>query len=299
MLLTLKNKLLRIRDTKTGIPSTVLLDFEGDNVLVIMDGNSVMPEFIHRIELSAFPTDAVLADAIGKAMNAPVEIIQTLDRDIRLDSSDLLGLEKMPVDIFDNRYLDEVKQSALTLCIDIRNFSKFLRDNKDEAVFELIKNFTSNFLSCVNQFGIECSYYKLLGDGAIVIWDETTEETLEEALQVFDTFLEFANEELFTPYSDLGFGGALVTDMVYKYEISAETSQLKYRDYVGYGINLACRLQALACCNELIINTGVADTGLVPYTARDPEEYRNGIALLKGLKEEDLKQVLFYEKQDI
>ena len=54
------------------------------------------------------------------------------------------------------------------------------------------------------------------------------------------------DEELFKPYPGLGLAGALVMDKVFKYEISAEASQLKYRDYVGYGINLACRLQGLA-----------------------------------------------------
>ncbi len=112
---------------------------------------------------------------------------------------------------------------------------------------------------------------------------------------VFDSFLEFANEELFTPYPGLGFGGALVTDMVYKYEISAETSQLKYRDYVGYGINLACRLQALAACDELIINRILADTGYIPYETRDTNLYKAGIATLKGLKQQDCAELLFYK----
>ncbi|MBN2510397.1 MAG: adenylate/guanylate cyclase domain-containing protein [Spirochaetales bacterium] len=234
---------------------------------------------------------------MGSAFGQEVRIEKALDRDIRLDASDLAGLAKMPVDIFDNQYLDQVKPDALILCIDIRDFSKFLRDNDKASVFELIKNFTSNFLSCVNQFGLACDYYKLLGDGAIVIWDETTDETIAEALQVFDTFLEFANEELFTPYDGLGFGGALVTDMVFKYEISAETSRLKYRDYVGYGINLACRIQALARCNELVINCKLAKSGKVPFVQRDLEDYRDLMSLLKGLKEEDCSRVLFYTPQ--
>jgi hypothetical protein len=45
---------------------------------------------------------------------------------------------------------------------------------------------------------------------------------------------------------------ALVTERVFKYEISVELSELKYLDYVGYGINLSCRLQALAKANDLI-----------------------------------------------
>lgn len=67
-------------------------------------------------------------------------------------------------------------------------------------------------LSCVNQFGYGCSYYKLLGDGALVIWDETTPTTLGEAIMVFQTYTEFLGEELFSPYPELGLGGALVME---------------------------------------------------------------------------------------
>ncbi|MBN2811367.1 MAG: hypothetical protein JXP39_05685, partial [Spirochaetales bacterium] len=133
-----------------------------------------------------------------------------MDQSLELDSSALSGLHKMPVDIFDNVYLDEVKNDALILCVDIRNFSNFLRNNREDEVFRLIKDFTSNFLSCVNQFAFGCSWYKLLGDGALVIWDYTTRESVAEALQVFDTYTEFVNEELFKPYPGLGLGGALV-----------------------------------------------------------------------------------------
>ena len=165
---------------------------------------------------------------------------------VELDSSTLAGLKKMPVDIFDNVYVGDVKPHALILCVDVRGFSNFLCSHDEKAVFSLITSFTSNFLSCVNQFGYGCSYYKLLGDGALVIWDETTPTTLGEAIMVFQTYTEFLGEELFSPYPELGLGGALVMEKVYKYEISAEASALKYRDYVGYGINLACRLQGLA-----------------------------------------------------
>jgi class 3 adenylate cyclase len=100
---------------------------------------------------------------------------ETFDSRAELDISTLKALQKMPVDLFNGIYLEEIKNEALILCIDIRNFSVFLRENVENVVFDLIKNFTSNFLSCVNQFGYYCSYYKLVGDGAIVIWDEASE----------------------------------------------------------------------------------------------------------------------------
>lgn len=88
---------------------------------------------------------------------------------VELDSLTLEALKKGPIDIFDNVYLGETRPHSLILCIDVRGFSDFMCNNEETVVFGLIKSFTSNFLSCLNQFGYNCSYYKLLGDGALVI----------------------------------------------------------------------------------------------------------------------------------
>ncbi|MDR2102347.1 MAG: hypothetical protein LBP43_07230 [Treponema sp.] len=216
------------------------------------------------------------------------------DSSIKLDVSTLQALQKMPVDVFDGVYLGETKKEALILCIDIRNFSVFLRENDGDTVFDLIKNFTSNFLSCVNQFGFNCSYYKLAGDGAIVIWDEATESHLAEALTVFNEYREFLNDDLFVNTPLLGLAGAMVLEKVFKYEISAEASGLKYRDYVGYGINLACRLQTLAEKDELIINKKLAVEKGLPFVELDKSHRTPNIALLKGLRDEDRERVYKY-----
>ena len=216
---------------------------------------------------------------------------------IELDASVLKGLKKMPVDIFDNVYLGEMKPEALILCIDIRNFSNFLCQHGEQTVFDMLTSFTSNFLSCVNQLGTNCSYYKLLGDGALVIWDTADKVAVEEALMVFNSYLSFVKEEFFTTYPDLGLGGALVQEVIYKYEISAEMSSLKYRDYFGYGINLACRLQGIANGDQLIVNKALAEKKhfdtVVSMDAKLLEELRR----LKGLKEDDREAAIFYTQQ--
>jgi class 3 adenylate cyclase len=216
------------------------------------------------------------------------------DKPVELDISSRMALKKMPVDIFNGIYVGEVKTDALTLCIDIRRFSKFLRDNDETTVFTLIKEFSSNFLSCVNQFGYNCSYYKLIGDGAIVIWDTSTDGNVTEALMVFDTFTDFTDEYLFKAFPDLGLAGALVMEKVFKYEISAESSGLKYRDYVGYGINLACRLQTLAKKGELILNSRLAQDGRIPHEARKSKQTH--MQFLKGMREEDRAALYLYKR---
>jgi class 3 adenylate cyclase len=135
-----------------------------------------------------------------------------------------------------------------------------------------------------------------MGDGALVIWDETSKETIHEALMIFDLYAEFLDEHLFKPFDKLSLAGALVIEKVFKYEISAELSELKYRDYVGYGINLACRLQMLASANELVLNEELAKTGIIPFRINQTPKTIKDLFLLKGLKEEDRKRVLIYKK---
>ena len=220
------------------------------------------------------------------------------DGKVELDSSTLDGLKKMPIDIFDNVYLGVVKPNALILCVDVRGFSNFLCAQDEKTVFSLITSFTSNFLSCVNQFAYGCSYYKLLGDGALVIWDETTPAALNEAVMVFQTYTEFLQEELFADYPELGLGGALVMEKVFKYEISAEASALKYRDYVGYGINLACRLQGLAAKSRLIINKNLVNLNVFSATVNDTPAVIEEARRLKGVFNEDKEKIYFYSGID-
>jgi len=235
---------------------------------------------------------------MNKELLVELDSVEKKSLGLVLDIGAIEGLKKMPVDVFDHVYLGEVYNEALVLCVDVRNFSDFLCSHAEETVFRLIKEFTSNLLSCINQFGYRCSYYKLMGDGAFVIWDKPCEVAVNEALQIFDLYTEFLNDELFKPFKELALAGALVVEKVFKYEISAELSELKYRDYVGYGINLACRLQTLATANELILNETLINTGSISYSVKDSPKIFKDLLLLKGLKEEDRKRVLFYKKQN-
>jgi hypothetical protein len=224
------------------------------------------------------------------------ELVFLEKKQLVLDIGAIEGLKKMPVDAFDNIYLGEAYNNALILCVDVRNFSDFLCSNMEEDVFKLIKEFTSNLLSCISQFGYGCSYYKLMGDGALVIWDTANENAINEALLIFDSYTDFLNEELFKPFANLALAGALVIEKVFKYEISAELSELKYRDYVGYGINLACRLQSLAHANELVLNEILTKFGTIKFRVDESNKTIRELRTLKGLKEEDREHVLFYER---
>ena len=276
-IISFRNKQLTVRNTSTGELRSLAAFFDSDGSLMLVDTQNDLPAMESRHRIHGLPDNAAIMEAVSELLGSSHSLESVSDRGKELDPSALAGLGKMPVDIFDEVYLEQVKAQALVLCVDIRNFSDFLCCHDEEDVFRLIKDFTSNLLSCVNQYGYECSYYKLMGDGAIIIWDETNEDSVSAAIQVFDSYTEFLNEELFKNTPGLSMAGALVCDKVFKYEISAEASQLKYRDYVGYGINLACRIQALAKGNELVINRKLADTGLLPFRVDDSKKLASEI----------------------
>jgi class 3 adenylate cyclase len=239
-----------------------------------------------------------MAYHMEESLLAELNAVKRINANLDLDAGAIEGLKKMPVDMFDGAYLGEAYDNALVLCVDVRNFSDFLCSQDEDTVFLLIETFTSNLLSCINQCGYGCSYYKLLGDGALMIWDETTEQAISEALDIFDSYTSFLDEDLFKPFKKLGLGlgGALVQEKVFKYEISAEVSQLKYRDYVGYGINLSCRLQALARSNELVLNKMLVKSGLIPFRHNKSLKLIDDLHSLKGLKEDDRNFLLYYSK---
>ena len=87
----------------------------------------------------------------------------------------------------------------------------------------------------------------------------------------------------------------MVLDKIYKYEISAEAAQLKYRDYVGYGINLACRLQNLAAGGELIVSKKLVDIGAIDATKNTNPEVMKKLKALKGVKSEDREAIFLYK----
>lgn len=172
MFASLKNRLVRAIpvDSENGQDSWMLqISFEPENILVVADAKEAVPRFVHRRSLECFPSDACITAVVGSMLDTPVRLEVIEGKELELDTSVYQGLRKMPVDIFDNVYLDQVEPDALILVVDVRNFSNFLCNNREEDVFALIKDFTSNFLSCVNQFAFGCSYYKLMGDGAIII----------------------------------------------------------------------------------------------------------------------------------
>ncbi len=72
-------------------------------------------------------------------------------------------------------------------------------------------------------------------------------------------------------------------------------SSLKYRDYFGYGINLACRLQGIADKDRLIVNKILANKKYFDTIVSKDEKLLKELNGLKGLKDDDKGAVYFYK----
>jgi class 3 adenylate cyclase len=198
---------------------------------------------------------------------------------------------RTPVSIRDDHY-EKGYLDALALCIDLRGFSSFAMTAERESVTAFLEKYSQELLAAVN--GYSASYHKLLGDGALIIWDEASAPAVEGCRDLF-RLLRDVVAEIAAPYGcACALAGAITADSLYKYEIFGECSGLKYRDYVGYAINLAFRLQSMAQAGELLASPALdARFGLAAprlKAARKPP-----LSSIKGMKPEDYEGIVVLE----
>lgn len=211
------------------------------------------------------------------------EFFGTEDDTIDVQRKVLEEMQKTPISFMDGDYEKEFLQ-ALILCVDLRGFSDYTRDHPRSKVKKFLEKYTQELLAAINMFDV--SYYKLLGDGALVIWDRPDMTGAARAITLFK-LLRNVVEGL---RSGSGFpnniAGCIACEELYKYEIGAECSGLKYRDYLGYGINLVTRLQSLAVSGELLAN-GCMLRKFGMKAELLPAERKPNRNFLKGLRDED------------
>jgi hypothetical protein len=112
----------------------------------------------------------------------------------------------------------------------------------------LPEKYSQELLAAVN--GYSASYYKLLGDGALVIYDRPTPRrgSMPGPFQASPgSGAEVAKKH----DSRCALAGALTLDTLYKYEIF-ENARLEVPGLCRYGINIAFRLQSIAGPRELL-----------------------------------------------
>jgi class 3 adenylate cyclase len=200
-------------------------------------------------------------------------------------------MERTPVSLRDDTY-EKGYLDALALSIDLRGFSSFTMNTEREVVAAFLEKYSQELLAAVN--GYSASYYKLLGDGALVIWDKADRDSIESCRNLFRLLREVVVDIAGMYGSSCALAGGLTYDSLYKYEIFGECSGLKYRDYIGYGINIAFRLQSMAGPGELLASPGV-DTAFglgAPRLGKDRKPPRHSI---KGLRDEDYDGIVVIE----
>lgn len=211
---------------------------------------------------------------------------------VLVDAAVIREMVRTPVSLRDDIY-EKGYVEALALCIDLRGFSSFAASAERERVTAFLEKYSQELLAAVN--GYSASYYKLLGDGALVIWDEAGPESAEACRDLFRLLREVVAELAEAHRCDCALAGGLVLDELYKYEIFGECSGLKYRDYVGYGINIAFRLQSIAGRGELLGSPSVEARfrfGSAPLEAsRKPTR-----ASIKGIRDEDYEGIVVIER---
>ena len=206
---------------------------------------------------------------------------------VLVEPSVIREMERTPVSLRDDRY-EKNYVEALVLCIDLRGFSSYARDNDPDLVAAFLEKYTQELLAAVN--GYSASYYKLLGDGALVIWDRADAEAMSACTELFGLLSEVVDAIAVLHHSNCALAGASTCGKLYKYEIFGECSGLKYRDYIGYAINCAFRLQSVASARELLGQTSLAelfgmDAPLLDSGRKPPRQS------LKGLYDSDYEGI--------
>jgi class 3 adenylate cyclase len=216
---------------------------------------------------------------------------ETLDRAVLVEADIQREMGRTPVSLRNDSY-EKGYHDALSLSLDLRGFSSFTRDTDRDLVAAFIEKYSQELLAAVN--GYSASYYKLLGDGALVIWDEAESAHVQDCRDLFKLLRDVVSELAASYGSSCALAGALTLDSLYKYEIFGECSGLKYRDYIGYGINIAFRLQAIAGPGELLASPSVQsrfalDAPLLPLSKKPPRDS------IKGLRNEDWEGIVVLE----
>jgi len=210
---------------------------------------------------------------------------------VLVEPSVLREMERTPVSFRDDRY-EKGYVDALVLSMDLRGFSSYALANDPALVTAFLEKYTQELLAAVN--GFRASYYKLLGDGALVIWDKADAEAMASCVELFGLLREVVDCLALDHGSVCALAGAATYGNLYKYEIFGECSGLKYRDYIGYAINCAVRLQSIARPGFLLGQSSLAPRFALTVPSLDPAR-KPPLASLKGILAEDYESILVLE----
>lgn len=256
---------------------------DGGELIVVLPGDAKGRRVPFSTERSV---DETIRELAGAALDG-YELASVDVDTIELDPAVVREMERTPISLKDGSY-DKRSLKALILCLDLRRFSSFALEAGTEAVTGFLEKYSQELLAAATGMGV--SYYKLLGDGAMLVWDDPAEGLHEGAVELFRILRQVVAEIGPGFGYKLNVAGALNVGEVYKYEINAECSGLKYRDYVSYAVNSIFRLQKMAGPGELVSGRQLAAAVGADWPLLDPDK-KPARASLEGLRDEDYDEV--------
>ncbi len=150
---------------------------------------------------------------------------------------------------------------AYVLFADLRGFSNWSVSVEPELIEEVFEVISERVVQMLLDYNYD--YWKLLGDGIMLVWeanDENNEEiaaskALYAAYELHKKYWIYKDEAL-TNLPD-GFGIAVCGGYVTKYQSSTFFESVIIQDYIGPIVNFAARLQTLANPGQVLVNKRV------------------------------------------
>lgn len=197
-------------------------------------------------------------------------VVETLAKGSLIVSEELLELSK--VDCF-------------VLCADLRSFSDWMLRAGDGARMDFFKGF-ADIMSYITQ-NCRCDFYKLLGDGVLIIWHSATldsparvADAAFDLISYFGSIIESIGDGL------KNFGAAITRGEITHFILPSSQSCICMQDYIGLAINYAARFQTLAGSGEVVLDSGVREA----FAGLPVEvEARRVQSAFKGVEERELE----------
>lgn len=251
-----------------------------------------------------------LSDVAGKENATPEAVAEALCREIGITKSFTIGnVRRNYVDLhipeFVRRSLirpnhpvespSAQRARAYILFADLRGFSTWSLSVNPEQVTRIFEVISERVVQMLIDYHYD--YWKLLGDGIMLVWEVTDDETttadnaIGAAFELHKKYWYYWKED--EAHLPEGFGIAICGGDVVKYASATFFESVVITDYLGPVVNLAARLQSIAKAGQVLVNKQVSKKSRFNgYSFENvSDRLKNELDNLKGIP--DSERVIF------